>query len=297
MFIFDLDCHRLDLQNLRVSYKSSSMKEVIEQVRNLKYDNSIVYLYGERGTEKSIILNMILERLNFPKLLYDIDGNIVYDRKDANVVFLITKPEIRDFSFLQQTNIKFRCAVFVSDRDYEVLAQEGSIDPVRLEVLKKAQKIYIPPLRERRQDIIPLANYFLSEISLYLNQPKKELSKDAKESMLSHPWYENSKELRYRLTKASILSKYKKISSKELFSEIDDSLSIRHFLEVKIGNLLSDFSQIENSNLYDTVIQEVEKALISLVLAETDNNQIKASRILGINRNTLSKKIRLYNLL
>lgn len=296
MYLFDFECENIEPLSFKSPYKSSSMKEVIDQIRRLKFDNSLVYVHGERGTEKNLIVSMILGRLASPNIIKVLHRGRESEKYDPNTVFLISKPEEKDFSFIRDSQLRFKCAVFVSDSDYEFLYLNKRIDEQKYEFLKRSERIYIPPLRDRKQDIVPIANFFLSEISLYLNQPKKELTKEAKESLIEYTWPENSMELKYRLTKACLLCKRKKISSKDIFDDYDDKFSIKNFLELKIGNLLSDFSNIENSNLYDTVIQEVEKALFSLVLTETGNNQLKASKILGINRNTLSKKLRVYNL-
>jgi len=55
---------------------------------------------------------------------------------------------------------------------------------------------------------------------------------------------------------------------------------------------MRNIKRFESFNLYDMVIPEVEKSLIMMVLKETKGNQIKASRLLGINRNTLRSKIK-----
>ena len=55
-------------------------------------------------------------------------------------------------------------------------------------------------------------------------------------------------------------------------------------------------TKLGNCKLYDTVLSEVEKALISIVLKETGGNQLKAARTLGINRNTLRAKIKEYKI-
>jgi DNA-binding protein Fis len=55
--------------------------------------------------------------------------------------------------------------------------------------------------------------------------------------------------------------------------------------------------KLDKSNLYETVISEVEKALFSIVLNETEGNQVGAAKILGINRNTLSKKMKEYKII
>jgi DNA-binding protein Fis len=55
-------------------------------------------------------------------------------------------------------------------------------------------------------------------------------------------------------------------------------------------------TKVSNFNLYDTVLSEVEKALICIVLRETNGNQLKTAKVLGINRNTLRAKIKGYKI-
>lgn len=60
----------------------------------------------------------------------------------------------------------------------------------------------------------------------------------------------------------------------------------------RVKNYMGEFPEMKGFSLYDIIISEVEKAMISSVLRETKGNQLKASKILGINRNTLRKKIK-----
>lgn len=72
-------------------------------------------------------------------------------------------------------------------------------------------------------------------------------------------------------------------------------ISLEKLIEERIEgmrNYMGGLSEIRGFNLYNIIISEVERALISSVLKETKGNQLKASKILGINRNTLRKKIR-----
>jgi len=86
------------------------------------------------------------------------------------------------------------------------------------------------------------------------------------------------------------------MEKKELLTEAINSCSIYDFLEEKLRRYLKKLAKLERSNLYDNVISEVEKSLISLVLKETDGNQLKAAKALGINRNTLRSKIKEYKI-
>jgi DNA-binding NtrC family response regulator len=279
-------------------YKSPVMQELLESIKKLSFDNTVFFIYGEKGTEKDYIAKIILANITqaeIVKIPEDINKKTSF--KHENIVYFIKNPENIDASFVFNPERSFKCIIFLSDWDYVELYKNGLITFELYENLLNSKKFYIPPLRERKQDIIPLANFFLKEISECLNLPKKELSKDAQEAILEHSWTENAYQLKHCLAKACILARHQRLTSKDLFGEYNDQLSIKNFLELKIGNLLKDFAKIENSNLYETVMQEVEKALFILAINETGGNQVKAAKILGINRNTLNKKLKHYNLI
>lgn len=83
----------------------------------------------------------------------------------------------------------------------------------------------------------------------------------------------------------------------DLFSNDFMSYSIKEFLEGKLNSFLDKMTKIENCNLHETIISEVEKALFSIVMRETNGNKMKAAKVLGINRNTLNKKLKGYKLI
>lgn len=285
------------MQLIRV-YKSQMMREILEELKKLTFEKTIIFIYGEKGTEKDYIVKFILAQINHPEIIKvpeEIHKKTSF--RQESIVYVIKNFENIDFSFVFNPEKSFKCAIFISDYDYVELYKNGAIPFELYENLLSSRKIYIPPLRERKQDIIPLANFFLQEISECLNLHKKELSKEAQEAILEYPWIENAYQLKQYLAKACIMAKHQRLTSKDLFGEYNDQLSIKNFLELKIGNLLKEFANIENSNLYETVIQEVEKALFFLAINETGGNQLKAARILGINRNTLNKKLKHYNLI
>ncbi|MGQ9571386.1 MAG: helix-turn-helix domain-containing protein [Thermodesulfovibrionales bacterium] len=86
------------------------------------------------------------------------------------------------------------------------------------------------------------------------------------------------------------------MGKKEMLPETMNSCSIYEFLEEKLKRYLKKLTKLEHSNLYDSVMSEVEKSLISIVLKETEGNQLRAAKTLGINRNTLRSKIREYKI-
>lgn len=157
-------------------------------------------------------------------------------------------------------------------------------------------EIKLPPLRERREDILPLARHFLKESVRSFDLSSKNFSKDAEKSMIENEWHGNVRELENTIKRASILSKGSLIERKDLFGNDYDACSIKELLEGKLSGILNKMIKVEKSNLYETLLSEFEKALFAIVLHETKGNQLKAARMLGINRNTLNKKIRLYKL-
>jgi two-component system nitrogen regulation response regulator GlnG len=158
-------------------------------------------------------------------------------------------------------------------------------------------EIRIPPLRDRKDDIIPLARHFLKESVKAFELPPKDFSKDAEKSLMECGWPGNVRELENTIKRASILSRDSVIERRDLFSNDYNSCSVKEFLEEKLNGFLTEMKKLDKSNLYDTVISEVEKALFSIVLKETEGNQVGAAKILGINRNTLSKKIKEYKII
>ncbi len=154
----------------------------------------------------------------------------------------------------------------------------------------------LPPLRERREDISLLAKHFLKDAEKRFETGKKELSKEAKDLLLKYNWPGNVRELENAIRRACVLSNGAVIEKRDLLLEEASSFTIKEFLEDKLKRYLKEMTKLENCNLYETVISEVEKALINIVLNETGGNQLKAAKTLGINRNTLRTKIKEYRI-
>ena len=87
-----------------------------------------------------------------------------------------------------------------------------------------------------------------------------------------------------------------RIEKRDLFPEKSGPCSVKEFLEERLKRYLREMTNLERANLYDSVISEVEKAIISIVLDETGGNQLKAAKTLGINRNTLRAKVKKYGM-
>ena len=159
-----------------------------------------------------------------------------------------------------------------------------------------ATKIKLLGLKDRKEDILPLAKYFLDEIVKKYELSSKEFSKDAKEFLQKHTWPGNVRELYDTVKVSALLTEGNLIRKKDLLKEDISSYSIKEFLEEKLKRYLGEMTKLNNCNLHSAVLSEVEKSIISIVLKETRSNQLKAAKTLGINRNTLRTKIREYKI-
>jgi len=160
----------------------------------------------------------------------------------------------------------------------------------------KVVEIKVPPLRKRVEDILPLARYFLSIAQDKFHTGEKDLTRDAKKCLQDYDWPGNVRELENTIYKAVVLSSGTAIDRKDLFADEMTNVTIKDFFEDKIKRYLSQMAKLSNGNLYETIFSEVEKAVIEIALEHTKGNQLAATRILGINRNTLRSKIKQYRL-
>jgi len=133
--------------------------------------------------------------------------------------------------------------------------------------------IELPPLRERKEDIPLLAQYFLNKFALENKKKITDFSSEATEFMLSYDWPGNVRELENAIERAVILAK--------------DSL-------ITIADLPHENMSLAHSAPIGKNIKEVEKNHILNVLRETEGNYSEAARILGITRMTLYSKVREY---
>ncbi len=147
-------------------------------------------------------------------------------------------------------------------------------------------------LKDRTDDILPLARKAVGLAEASLGTEPKELSLKAEEYLLNYDWPGDEKELEVVVLRACILSSSPLIESGDFDVHHSQTKSIAQFVELKLKGFMRNIKRFEKFNLYEMVIPEVEKSLILMVLKETKGNQLKASRLLGINRNTLRSKIR-----
>ncbi len=166
----------------------------------------------------------------------------------------------------------------------------------------------LPPLRERVEDIPLLLRYFFNDAVEQGLMPKK-IDKSAVRTLEQYNWPGNVRELENLVRRLSAMYSEEIISNEILQKELSEEIVTlaKHSSNSKEGLTVSVDKHLENyflahkgglpaTGLYDRIIQEIERPLIRRTLIATKGNQIKAAEVLGINRNTLRKKITLLNI-
>ncbi len=160
--------------------------------------------------------------------------------------------------------------------------------------------INLPPLRERREDIPALAGYFLERTCTELSIPPKQLSREAMAILTAHYWPGNIRELENTIKRAVILSNDPQLTAADFDSlqpqagDVGNSTSqtsLEDLVAAKLGTCFNGIEHLEKGDIHAMVLEQVERPLIRHILEKTRWNQVKAADILGINRNTLRKKI------
>ncbi len=198
--------------------------------------------------------------------------------------------------------------VAATHRDLRMLVQEGVFREdlyYRLNVVP----VRLPPLRERVEDIPELVRHFL-RLSNTGGNSRKILDQGAIERLKQYHWPGNIRELENLIRRLTALYTEETVSKDAINRELPEISQDNGALG--IGNnsnglagavaeqLESYFSAhkdgVPPTGLYDRVLHEVERPLITMTLNATKGNQIKAAAVLGLNRNTLRKKIRVLDI-
>ncbi|RJR15120.1 MAG: sigma-54-dependent Fis family transcriptional regulator [Nitrospiraceae bacterium] len=157
--------------------------------------------------------------------------------------------------------------------------------------------IYIPPLRERKEDIQLLAEYFIARSAKGTTKQVKGISPEALEMLMSHNWPGNVRELENVIKRAVVVSTGDIIGVNDLdIHEKPLKKELCALTDVIDSLIESAIATEEHPDIYTVVVSSVEKQLIEKVLEITKGNKQKASELLGITRVTLRKKIQQYNI-
>ncbi|WP_112383617.1 nitrogen regulation protein NR(I) [Sphingomonas carotinifaciens] len=161
--------------------------------------------------------------------------------------------------------------------------------------------IALPSLRERRQDVPLLARHFL-DLAAAQGLPRRRIDASAVDLLVAHDWPGNVRELENLMRRLAVLARDEVIDADAIRAMIGRpqasaaSAVANPDLAVAIRQLIDRIARerpeaLDDGTLYDRVIGEVERPLIEAMLARHGHNQLRAARAMGINRNTLRKRL------
>src|SRR6185436_7347116 len=157
--------------------------------------------------------------------------------------------------------------------------------------------ITVPPLRDRRADIPELIEFFIDKVNRTLGTSIVGITDDARDVLVRHSWPGNVRELENTLLRAAVLARGRTLLADDFTlsgskpAGAGTTPGLEDAVRRRVWELLETQDTIGAGTLYDTVLAAIERPLIALVLERVGGNQVKAADVLGINRNTLRKKI------
>jgi two-component system nitrogen regulation response regulator GlnG len=193
--------------------------------------------------------------------------------------------------------------IAATNKDLRILIQQGLFREdlfFRLNVVP----LRLPPLRERTEDVADLIRHFFAQVERE-GLPAKQLEPAAFERLKHHRWPGNVRELENLARRLAALYPQETISAAVVDAELSQPAMVSTNDEPRSEEGLSSAVErhltayfagfgdgLPPPGLYHRVLREIEHPLLSVTLAATRGNQIRAADLLGVNRNTLRKKIR-----
>jgi two-component system, NtrC family, response regulator AtoC len=147
-------------------------------------------------------------------------------------------------------------------------------------------QVSLPPLRDRKEDILPLAQHFVQVYNVKFKRNMQGISHTAAAALMSHAWPGNVRELRNVVERAMVLEESERIQSTSLYLASNG---------VSLGR--TGVPQPEEAEApFQARLAEAEKNLVMKALHKTSGNQTRAAVLLGITRDTLRYKMKKFNL-
>ena len=309
---------------------SPLMQDVYRFLARILHTDLSTIITGESGTGKDLLARamhdlgprsaMDFVRINISSSNIDkIEGTLVGGKEDLNIspaskgatIYFDEISEMSDEIQLQLLDLLRSDSVI--DKKYRLISSSRlslqnliSQGVIREDLFYRLNvvNINLPPLRDRIGDIPDLTKHFL-QLSVMLGLPQKTISIKAMQLLQNAQWMGNIRELENFINRLVVLVSDDEISANHVEENLNLIPSMNSDdLDTSNGKLSSSVERhikryfdlhgetLPPPGLYNRIMKEIELPLIALSLSATRGNQIKTSELLGINRNTLRKKIK-----
>jgi DNA-binding NtrC family response regulator len=159
----------------------------------------------------------------------------------------------------------------------------------------KVVPIRVPPLRERREDILPLAQHFLAQFNRQFGKTFEAIDPGAEQILLSYPWPGNIRELRNLFERIVLLSQGTRIQPQHLTSAIAPAPSKTDVTSLQSLRSVIETGQMPESGLdLEGILGQIERDIIQRALDRTGGNQSKTATLLQMKRDKLRYRMKLY---
>lgn len=301
--------------------ESSAMRAIVDQVHAYADGDAPVLITGEHGTGRELVARILHQRgprcshrfVSVRPTFEGTDAAAVPDvcerarraLKAAAGGTLLVK-DMSDLSGPSQRTLKK--AIAGHDDDLQVVATadvdvdhavDAKIVSREFYELFAPRRIEVPPLRDRVDDLPTLFERWIKHYAAEIGRAKPSVSTRAHERMAVYPWPGNVAELKSIARRLVVRVARTRIEAGDVDEVLPvvatrvplEDLAFEEIVKAKLSGLLARIDGYPIHDLYDKVLERVERPLFDLVLARTGGNQVKAAELLGLNRNTLRKKL------
>jgi two-component system nitrogen regulation response regulator GlnG len=304
------------------------MRAVVAQVAAYADGDAPVLICGEHGTGRELVARVLHQKgprtggrfVAVRPTFEDAPGRIATDDacerarralRSASGGTLLVK-DLSDLSRPSQKTLKRAIdlrkiaqaepmdvhVVATSDLDIE-RAVDADIVSRDFYTLFEPRRIEVPRLRDRLDDLATLFERWVKHYALEIGRAKPSVSTRAIDRLKTYPWPGNVGELKSIARRLVVRVGKAKIEAGDVDEVLPtvasrvplEDLAFEEMVKSKLAGLLARIDGYPVHDLYDKVLARVERPLFDLVLAHTGGNQLKAAEILGLNRNTLRKKL------
>lgn len=309
---------------------SDSMRAIVAQVEAYADGEAPVLICGEHGTGRELVARVLHQRgprtggrfVAVRPSFEDVPGKTSTDDacerarralRSASGGTLLVK-DVSDLSAPSQRTLKRAIRDRRTERDgaevFDVhVVATGDLDVDRavdaaivsreFYELFRPRRIEVPTLRDRLDDLPALFERWIKHYAAEIGRTKPSVSTRAIQRLTDYPWPGNVAELKAiarRLVVRVTRSKIEAGDVDEILPVVAarvplEDLAFEEMVKAKLAGLLARIDGYPVHDLYEKVVARVERPLFDLVLAHTGGNQLKAAEILGLNRNTLRKKL------